>query len=81
MKKKQIYWLVLKMGDHGAKEILGLYDTEKEAVKRCKTWHDIVGPLELNTKLPDEAKTWPGAYYPITRKYSIKLLESLKSRK
>jgi hypothetical protein len=81
MKRKQIFWLVLKMGDHGAEEILGLYDTEKEAVKRCKTWQDIVGPLELNDKLPDKAKTWPNAYYPITRTLGIKPLKSLKSRK
>lgn len=79
--KRRILWLVLKMGDHGAEEILGLYDTEKEAVKRCKTRQDIVGPLELNAKLPDKVKTWPDAYYPITRKLDIKPLKTLKSRK
>lgn len=60
-------WLAGRNSPSPAKsvEILGLYDSEDAAVKRCTQYWDFVGPLMLNEALPEETVAWPGAYYPL----------------
>jgi|688.fasta_scaffold199596_7 hypothetical protein len=70
--KKQINWLACRYHKSGRLEILGLYDTEKKAKNRCKTWRDFIGPLVLNKTLDEKPIEWVGAYYPILRKAKIK---------
>ena len=57
--------------EHGVKtawEIMGVFEDEDEAKRNCLTENDFVGPIELNepVKEEDQAKPWPGCYYPIT---------------
>lgn len=44
-------------------ELMGIFSTEQLAVESCGPT-DWVGPICLDTRLPDETKSWPGAYFP-----------------
>lgn len=48
-------------------EILGVYSSRKKAEERCTTDRDFVGPVPVDTDLPEELVTWPDAYYPLPK--------------
>lgn len=65
--KKLTYWIACRYHKSGRLEVLGLFDSEKKAKNRCKTWKDFIGPLELNKSLDEKPIEWEGAYFPIVR--------------
>lgn len=46
-------------------DIKGIFDDEYKAVANCLTDKHFVGPLPLNTPLPEERIVWPDVYYPL----------------
>jgi hypothetical protein len=48
-------------------EVLGIFDTEDKAVRRCTQDSDFVGPFILNEVLPEERVDIPNMYYPSER--------------
>lgn len=62
-------WIVGKLDPDvdGPWEVMGVYDSEANAVAACKDWRYFVGPQDMNVPAPDERTAWPGCYYPITQ--------------
>lgn len=60
-------WVVGKVTDYDAKawEMIGVFDDQELALHACRTPLYFLGPIELNTALPDETLEWKGAYYPL----------------
>ena len=56
----RVVWLGLR---YEPREILGIFETEGEAVAACETDQDVIGPVEVGVVLPDGE--WEGAYYPV----------------
>ena len=55
-------WVVGKPNEEGW-EIQGVYSSEALAKKNCKSgW--FIGPVEVDTPLPEEEAEWVGAYWP-----------------
>ena len=46
-------------------EFQGVFQTEAEAVRACRTVRYFVAPAVLGQQLPDEAEIWPVAFYPL----------------
>ena len=46
-------------------DLQGVFDSEALAEAACKTPEDFIGPVALNTPLPQEATSWPGVRYPL----------------
>jgi hypothetical protein len=42
----------------------GVFRDQKAAESRCKGKHWFVGPVYLDSTLPEENVSWPGAYFP-----------------
>lgn len=66
-----VFWLALQViaepGDDlpYPVEIIGLFETEVDAVTACRDPTDCIGPLAVGEVLPREMVDWPGAYYPL----------------
>jgi hypothetical protein len=62
--KQQTVWLALRMPATAQEnlEVLGIFDAEADAKATAKTERDVIGPVPMNTVLPDA--WWDGAYYP-----------------
>lgn len=45
-------------------DIIGIFDSETQAVKTCKTEKHFVGPVPLNKNLGEKGVRWPGVYFP-----------------
>ena len=48
-------------------DILGIFDTEDQAVDACYDISCFVGPVELNKSFPREIIEWPGCWYPFNQ--------------
>jgi hypothetical protein len=59
-------WVVGKMPESGRWELQGIYDEHDDAVQACVEVNYFVAPVRLNYALPEEARDWPGCYYPLT---------------
>jgi hypothetical protein len=44
-------------------DLIGVFDDRELAIAACKPGY-FVGPAVLNEVLPDEARSWPGCFYP-----------------
>ena len=72
--KIDVFWLALQVhaepGDAPPYpvEIIGLFETEVDAVAACMEPMDCIGPLAVGETLPRETVDWQGAYYPLAGK-------------
>lgn len=46
----------------------GVTDHEELAIAFCQDENYFIGPLPLNTSLPERNMEWPGSYFPLKRK-------------
>ncbi len=67
MPESKIVWLV---GEHVYKpdrnaqwEIVGIFETEGQAVEACTNFNQFIGPIEMNKPEYDHVK-WEGCYFP-----------------
>lgn len=44
--------------------IVGVFTTEKEAIKNCKSEDHFVGPMPLDKAFHKPSEEWKGAWYP-----------------
>lgn len=57
-------WIVGKTVCGGEWEVKGVFTDESQAIAACTEDTHFVGPIVMNTILPDETQEWPGGYYP-----------------
>jgi hypothetical protein len=58
-------WIVGKYNTGAPWEFIGVFDDEGKAVFACRDENHFVAPALLNERVPDEARDWPGLYYPL----------------
>ncbi len=57
-------WLAGRYTSPEPWEVLGIFNTEEKAVKRCTQSDDFVGKFILNESLSEEREEIPDMYYP-----------------
>lgn len=59
-------WIVGRARDEqsDAWELMGVFDSEDQAVRACSTPLDFVGPVDLNRRYSDTPEPWVGAWFP-----------------
>lgn len=45
-------------------EFQGVYEKETVAIEHCTNNNYFIGPVKLNTPIPEETTDWPDLYYP-----------------
>jgi hypothetical protein len=62
-------WLVVRIERAGSNNerwhIQGAATSESMARGMCISPDDLIGPLPLNTRLPENPLEWAGAYFPL----------------
>jgi hypothetical protein len=54
-----------KLDEHlFAWEFAGVYDSIRAAEARCIDHNYFIGPVDLNSDIPEARQEWPQAYYP-----------------
>lgn len=51
----------------GTWEVVGIFDTEEQAISKCVEENYFVGHVEINKDYGEERILWPGGYYPKER--------------
>lgn len=58
-------WIVGKaLSEEMQWAFVGVFDTKEQAEVACKDYRYWVGPVELNSKLPERDIVWPDSYFP-----------------
>lgn len=57
-------WIVGKLTEWPAWELVGVFDSEAAAVAACLGPSYFVGPATLNEPTGPETQDWPEAYHP-----------------
>ena len=63
-------WIVGEWEENKAWNFVGVFSSEKKAIKACTKKLHFIGPAKLDYRLPDEVTDWVGAYYPLLEKES-----------
>ena len=64
MKAAKTIWIAGRWPEDSTWEVLGTFDTEREARAACYDDRCFVGAVPHGQPLGREATPWPGAHYP-----------------